>query len=65
MKNLKFLICAIFGVLFIAAALLLWGTGNNEVVFTAILVGIFLLIVSYHMYKEPERYADDDDDDEY
>ena len=65
MKNPKSLICLVFGVLFIGAALVLRGTGNGELVFTAILAGIFLLIVSYHMYKDPDRYADDDDDDDF
>ena len=46
MKNPKSLICFVFGVLFIGAALVLRGTGNGELVFTAILAGIFLLIVS-------------------
>ena len=64
MKNPKSLVCAIFGVLFILAALVLRGTGNGELVVTAIIAGIFLLIVSYHMYKEPERYADEDDDED-
>lgn len=64
MKNPKSLICLIFGILFIGAALVLRGTGNGELVVTATLAGIFLLIVSYHMHKEPERYADDDDDDD-
>ena len=65
MKNPKSLICLVFGVLFIGAALVLRGTGNVELVFTAIVAGIFLLIVSYHMYKDPDRYADDDDDDDF
>ena len=65
MKNPKSLICFVFGVLFIGAALVLRGTGNGELVFTAILAGIFLLIVSYHMCKDPDRYADDDDDDDF
>ena len=60
MKNPKSLV----GVLFILAALVLRDTGNGELVVTAIIAGIFLLIVSYHMYKEPERYADEDDEDE-
>ena len=64
MKSPKPIICATFGILFIFAALVLRGTGNGELVVTAIIAGIFLLIVSYHMYKEPERYADDDDDEE-
>ena len=65
MKNPNSLICLVFGVLFIGAALVLRGTGNGELVFTAIVAGIFLLIVSYHMYKDPDRYADDDDDDDF
>lgn len=64
MENAKFIVCLIFGILFIAAALLLRGTGNSELVVTAIIAGIFLLIVSYHIHKDPERYADDDDDDD-
>lgn len=64
MKNPKSVICLTFGVLFIAAAFVLRGTGNSELVFTATLAGIFLLIVSYHMHKEPDRYKDDDDDDD-
>lgn len=64
MKNPKSLICLIFSILFIGAALVLRGTGNGELVFTAILTGIFLLLVAYHMYKDPDRYADEDEDDE-
>ena len=41
MKNPKSLICLTFGILFIGAALVLRGTGNNELVVTAILAGIF------------------------
>ena len=65
MKNPKYLICLTFGILFISAALVLRGTGNNELVVTALLAGIFLLIDSYHMHKEPDRYADDDEDDDF
>lgn len=65
MKNPKSFICAFFGILFILAAVVLRGTGNSELVITATLTGFFLLIVSYHMHKEPERYRDDDDDDDY
>ena len=68
MKNPKSLVCLIFGVLFIFAAFLLRGTGNSELVVTAVITSIFLFIVSYHMHKDPERYADDyddDDDDDY
>ncbi len=64
MKNPKSLVCLIFGVLFIGAAMLLRGTGNGELVFTAVVAGIFLLIVSYHMHKDPDRYRDDDEDDD-
>ena len=65
MKNPKSLICGTFGVLFIFVALILRGTGNNELVITAVITGFFLLLVSYHMHKAPHRYYDDDDDDDY
>ena len=65
MKNPKSLICAIFGVLFICAAVVLRGTGNSELVITATIAGFCLLLVSFHMYKEPERYEDKDDEDEF
>ena len=64
MKNPKSLICLVFGVLFIGAAMILRDTGNSELVITAVVAGFFLLIVSYHMHKDPDRYADDDDDDD-
>lgn len=64
MKNPKSLVCLIFGVLFIGAAAILRGTGNGELVFTAIIAGIFLLIVSYHMHKDPDYYQEDDDEDD-
>lgn len=62
-SNPKFIICLIFGVLFELAAIALRNTDNSQLVFTSAVVGVLLFIVSYHMYKEPERYEDDDDDD--
>ena len=64
MKNPKSLICLIFGVLFLLAALVLLGTGNGQLVVTASITGFFLLLVSYHMHRDPDRYYDDDDDDD-
>ena len=67
MKNPKFLICVVFGVLFIGAAIVLRGTGNDPLVYTAVITGVLLLLVSRHIYQDPEYYMDDDeyDDDEY
>ncbi|MEA4814695.1 MAG: hypothetical protein VB112_07305 [Oscillospiraceae bacterium] len=63
-NNPKFIICFFFGILFELAALCLRGTGNGQLVVTAMITGFLLFIVSYHMYKDPDRYKDDDDDDE-
>ena len=64
MNNPKSFVCLVFGVLFIGAAVILRNTGNGELVFTAVVTGIFLLIVSYHMHKDPDRYRDEDEDDD-
>jgi len=63
-NNPKFVICFFFGILFELAALFLRGTGNDQLVVTDMITGLLLFLVSYHMYKEPDRYKDDDDDDE-
>lgn len=63
MKNPKSLICAIFGVLFLFAALVLRGTGNGELVFVSVVTGALLLLAAYHIHKDPEYYEDDDEDE--
>ena len=64
MKNPKFLICIVFGVLFIGAAILLRGTGNDPLVYPAVITGVLLFLVARHIYLDPDYYMDEDEDDD-